>query len=305
MLQKNRLKERILEFQANSYFGGGGGDSDITSRVEPWSGAIGYFAAIYVSAQAAFNATDRAPYPGEFLAGENSYDPIARNLIDSAVNAMGADSEKIRTYGELLAAGHYLDPATNTELVAAVDAGLEKAEESLLNDVMPQLIDVAIRNGAYSGTAFEDLQDRAIQSFSKEAVRGSAAIYYENFARERAIQNSMPQIFAAAEEIDANRGKLIQANADMLRGLEQLELDNAYKHFQDELEAPWRGMAEFIGILTGGGFTKGTVHDPSKEANPLGSALQGAMGGAIAGMSFGPVGGAIGGLLGGVAGLLS
>lgn len=282
----------------------GGGDSDVTSRVEPWSGADGFFRTIYLEAQDAFDATDRTPYSGDFLAGGNSYDPIARNLIDSAVNSMSADSEKIRHYGELLAAGVYLDPDTNPALTGAIDSGIERAREALLNDVMPQLIDTAIQAGAYSGTAFETIQDRALQGFSTEAIRASAAVYYENFARERAIQHSLPQIFAAAEEIDVNRGKLTQANADMLRGLEQIGLDDDFKHFQDELQAPWRGMSEFIGILTGGGFTSSTVHDPSKTANPLGSALQGAAGGAIAGMTFGPVGGALGGLLGGVAGLL-
>lgn len=287
------------------FFLGGGGDQDVTSRVEPWDAAKPYFEDIYSKGSDAFAATNRTPYPGDFLAGSTTYDPLARGFIDLAVDEMGADSQKIRTYAEHLIAGTFLDPSTNPILLNSVTEGIAKARESLLEDVMPQILDMAISGGAYDGTAFDTLQDRALEGFSREALRASTAVYYENFARERAIQHAAPGIFQIVEQIDAERGRLTQANADMLRGLNQIELDDDFKHFQDELQAPWRGIQEFVSVLVGGGFNTSEVHDPSKARNPIGSAMQGAVGGATAGMSVGgPVGGAIGGFLGGIAGLL-
>ena len=103
--------------------------------------------------------------------------------------------------------------------------------------------------------------------------------------------------------IEFERSKLIQANADLVRQLEDLDLQNAIAKFEDELKSHWRGQQEYMSIMTGGGFHADTESDPSKKKNVLGSALQGAVGGASLGATVGGGPGAIvGGILGGVAG---
>jgi hypothetical protein len=167
------------------------------------------------------------------------------------------------------------------------------------------VLDIAVKNGAYSGTAADIIMDRALEGFSREVLRATTGIYYENFTRERSMQAGGVDMVRMAETIEFERGKLYQANADMLRQLEQIDLDNQIAHYEDELKSIWRGMDQYMAIMTGGGFSDTTTHDPSKKKNVVGSALQGAVGGASLGASVGGGPGAVvGGILGGVAGLL-
>ena len=282
---------------------GGGGDSDVTSRVEPWSAAKPHFEALYNHAKAAYAATDKNPYPDDFIAEENGFDILARQQNTYAAEQMRPDAIQVRRLGAQIVDGYFLDPSTNTRLQQSVDVGVEKAEAALLEDVLPQVLDIAIQNGAYSGTATEIILDRAMEGFSREALRMTTGIYYENYTRERALQSGGVEILKVAEVIDHEQGKMIQANGDLLRAVRQLEMDNDVKKFEDELRSHWRGMQEYMATMTGGSFSE--TSDPSKKKNVLGSALQSAVGGASLGASVGGGPGAIvGGILGGVAGLL-
>ena len=300
MLSRDKRQEVGVE---DAYFCGGGGDSDVTSRVEPWSAAKPHFEALYNHAKAAYAATDKDPYPDDFVEGENSFDVLARQQVSFAAEQMSPDAIQVRRLGAQIVNGHFLDPSSNLMLVDSINVGVEKAESALLEDVVPQILDMAIQSGAYSGTATEIVLDRAMEGFSREALRATTGIYYENYVRERGMQAGGVEILKVAEMIDYERAKLIQANADLLRAVRQLELDNDIKKFEDELKSHWRGMQEYMAIMTGGSFSE--TSDPSKKKNVLGSALQSAVGGASLGASVGGGPGAIvGGILGGVAGLL-
>jgi hypothetical protein len=212
---------------------------------------------------------------------------------------------RVRELGNATISGLFLDPSSNPILLDSINVAVEKAKSALLEDVIPQVLDIAVRNGAYSGTASDVIIDRALEGFSRESLRATTGIFYENYIRERALQPAGAELLKVAEMIEFERSKLYQAQGDMLRSLEQMELDNELQHFEDENKAPWRGEQEYMSIMTGGGFSAETKTDPSKKKNPLGSALQGAVGGAALGGTVGGGPGAIvGGILGGVAGLL-
>lgn len=281
---------------------GGGGDSDVTSRVEPWSGAIGYYADFYLAGKDAFDSISKLPYSGTYFAGDNTYDTLARNAVDAAVIDMGSDADKIRNHAERLLAGEYLDPSTNTFLFGSVDAALEQLRQKLSDEVLPTILDSAIQAGAYSGTAHDVLTLKAMEAFSREGAKMAASIYYENYTRERALQENAPQLMVVAETIETKIAALYQTNADQFRGLLQIDLDEALRHFEDTLTAPWRGLAEFSAVLTGGGFNSQTREGPKE--NKFANLFQGTLGGAVTGFQVGgPVGGAIGGLIGGIGGL--
>ena len=220
----------------------GDGANDITSRVEPWSEAKRHFTKLYGLAEAAYGETNTNPYPGEFIAGENSYDKVARNQINFAQEQMAPDSIQVRRLGAQIVTGYFLDPSRNTTLVNSVNVAVDKASAALLEDVIPQVLDVAIQSGAYSGTGTELMTDRALEGFSREALRATTGIYYENWTRERSLQGSGVEMLRAAEMIEFERSKLIQANADLVRQLEDLDLQNAIAKFEDELKSHWRGQ---------------------------------------------------------------
>jgi hypothetical protein len=300
MLRRNWLKSFIEEAQESRLFGGSfGGDTDVTSRVEPWSEAKRHFTKLYGLAEAAYGETNTDPYPGEFIAGENGFDRLARNQVNFAQEQMAPDAVQVRRLGAQIVTGYFLDPSKNTTLVNSIDVAIEKAESALLEDVIPRVLDVAVQSGAYSGTGTELMVDRALEGFSREALRATTGIYYENWTRERGAQGSGVEMLRVAETMEFERSKLIQLQ------LEDLDIQNSIAKFEDELKSHWRGQQEYMSIMTGGGFHADTSSDPSKKKNVLGSALQGAVGGASLGASVGGGPGAIvGGILGGVAGLL-
>ena len=306
MLRKNWLKAQIEDALQGVFNGGSfGGDTDVTSRVEPWADAKPHFSKLYKLAETAYGEIDKNPYPGEFFAGENTFDILAQEQVSYAAEQMSPDAIQVRRLGAQIVNGHFLDPTTNTRLQESIEVAVERAESALLEDVVPQILDVAIQSGAYSGSATDIILDRAMEGFSREALRATTGIFYENWVRERAAQGSGVEMLKVAETIDFEHGKLLLANADLVRSLDQIDLDNAIKKFEDELKSHWRGQQEYMAIMTGGGFHEDTTSDPSKKKNVLGSALQGAVGGASLGASVGGGPGAIvGGILGGVAGLL-
>lgn len=300
------LKHRFLPEIAKEphFFGGGGGDSDITSRVEPWSGAIGYYADLYLAGKDAFDTVSKDPYPGFYFSGENAYDLLARDAVGFAITGMGSDADKIRNHAERLLAGEYLGPDDNPWLAGAVSSSLDQLKLKLTDEILPAILDASIQGGAYSGTAHIALTLKALEGFDREGAKMAASIYYENYVRERQLQENAPQLLVVAETINAKVAALWQTNADQFRGLQQIALDEALRHFEDTLTAPWRGLAEFSAVLTGGGFNTSTRNDPSKEQNRFAQLFQGTLGGAVTGFQVGgPVGGAIGGLLGGIGGL--
>lgn len=301
MLSKRYLPEICKE---PHYLGGGGGDSDITSRVEPWSGAIPYYDGLYASGKAAFDAVPKDPYDGIYFAGANTYDALARNAVDFAIVGMGTDADKVRNHAERLLAGEYLGPDDNPWLAGAVGSALQQLQQKLTDEILPSVLDASIQAGAYSGTAHDEMILKALEGFNREGAKLSASIYYENYVRERQLQENAPQLMVVAETIQAKIAALHQTNADQFRGLAQIDLDEAVRHFEDTLTAPWRGLAEFSALLTGGGFNTQTQHDPSKDQNKFAQLFQGTLGGVATGYTVGgPVGGAIGGLIGGIGGL--
>src|SRR6187399_438700 len=220
MYRNRQLEANIAELQCGCYFNGGGdSDADVTSRVEPWKDAKNHFTRLYGLASGAYDATDKTPYSGEFYALENTFDILARDQIVLAAEQMGGDSERIRDLGARTVAGYWLNPDTNPILTQSISAAVERAESALLEDVIPQVLDIAVKNGAYSGTAADIIMDRALEGFSREVLRATTGIYYENFTRERALQSNGVDMLRMAEMVEYEKGKLIQANADMLRQL--------------------------------------------------------------------------------------
>lgn len=309
MLKKSRFTEFLSSENVHYSFGGssGGGDQDITTTVVPWDKAKPYYEKLYIEAETAFLATSREPYDGQYLAAGNTYDLLAREAIDLATTNMADDIVKIRDHAIRLLSGEFVEE--NPHVVATIEAAKDSVRRSLTDEILPQLLDASIQGGAYGGTAFSDLALRALADFDREALNITATINYENYHRERILQEGAPNLLIAAEGMEAKKAQLIQANADMFRALRQIVLDEELRHFEDELLAPWRGIQEWSTVLTNGQFTTQTQEMPEDSA--IGNVLQGVFGGSAAGFAVGssigaiggPMGAVVGGLLGGVAGL--
>lgn len=288
------------------------GVSDVTNRTEPWDGAKTYFTGLYSNSLIAFNDTPRTPYPGPFFAQDNAYDVLARTAADAAAGLNFTNGNLLHTHApkrlahEERVLGHWEDVLNGDFLVHTSNPYIEDAvteattivEERLTEGVLPKLIDSAIQAGAYGGDAQTLISQLALADFSRTAVEMATRIYYENYGRERQVQSAVPpiglDIYPLISQLHIDRAKLYAGNADALRILEQLGIDEDLKEFEETLNAPWRGFSEHIGVLTGGGFNTETMTDPSKQKNMIGSVFQGLVGGGMMGLSLAKAAGVAG-----------
>lgn len=248
---------------------------------------------LWSQAQDAFNRTDRSGQLNTF----------ERQAQDSAVRAAGNAGQGAPELRQLALAqirGDYLNPASNPNLQGAMDAAVNPIQMRLQRQIMPGISDRAVQQGAYGGSRQGVAEGIAAGEFARESLDATNRIAYENYARERDIQQRSAPMLAQAGELDLSGSRIMAALGAGQRNL--------------ALEAPWAGMDKLAAILGAGGFrrdsgtgtetTNGTTTTTgSPGGGGAGGALSGAMGGASAGSAFGPYGAAIGGVLGGLGGL--
>ena len=144
---------------------------------------------------------------------------------------MSGDSERIRDHGSENSNREFLEPETNPILLNSVNVAVGKQNPHCWRMCYLRVLDIAVRSGAYSGTAADIVIDRALEGFSREALRATTGVYYENYVRERALQPRWGRLLGRLRWWSL-RGVNYSKQMGMLRQLEQMELDNAIAHFR-------------------------------------------------------------------------
>jgi hypothetical protein len=248
---------------------------------------------LWQSAQDAFNRTDRSGQLNNF----------ERQAQDSAVRAAGNTGQGVPELRQLALAqirGDYLNPESNPNLRGAMDAAVNPIQLRLQRQIMPGISDRAVQQGAYGGSRQGVAEGVAAGEFAREALDATNRIAYDNYARERQIQQQSAPMLAQAGELDLAGSRILAALGQGQRNLAE--------------SAPWTGMDRYAQILGAGGFrrdsgtgvelTDGTTTTTGRPAGGgLGGLISGGLGGASALSAAGPPGMAIGGILGGLGGL--
>lgn len=94
--------------------------------------------------------------------------------------------------------GKYLDAASNPYLAGAIKAAIDPLQYALLNETLPAITDQSIAQGAYGGTRNSVANGIALRDFNQQAGDISAKMAGENYANERAIQQTSPALLALA-----------------------------------------------------------------------------------------------------------
>lgn len=175
---------------------------------------------------------------------------MLRNLMMSGTIGQGA--QDVINMGQATARGDFLNPDTNPFLRATADAAVGRAREGLLEQALPVISDQAIAQGAYGGARQDLSQERAVRDFGRSALDATTGLYGQNYQAERGRQMQAPVVLGQGYDLASAAGKGMLGLDEIVRGQEQLRIDDALARFN--ANNPFRGLMEAMGLLTAGGF---------------------------------------------------
>lgn len=306
-------------------------ETTTTSKVEPWDAAKPFYETLYGEAQKAFQNTDRTPYSGALYAGPNATQTQALDLFKQAADAASARNAAVpaaptfysggdvygvgatRQLADDTIGGKYLMADSNPYLRGAVEAATRPLENNLLRNILPQLQDQSIAQGAYGGAGYGTAQALATSDFTQQALDIAQRAYSQNYQFERTNQLNAPQLYGQAQSLidqsdarqrarwqDAvtaaqvgNQLQLMPAQLLDLAGSQQQSWEQAalaadLQRYNINQQAPWSGLGEWAQILNGGGFNSTGQTQLSPGGSGAASFLQGAAGTAALATSLFP-----------------
>ncbi len=303
-------------------------ETTTTSKVEPWDAAKPFYETLYGEAQKAFQNTDRTPYSGALYAQPNATQTQALDLFKQAATAASTRNAAVpaaptyspaygvdatRGLADDTIAGRYLYADSNPYLKGAVEAATRPLENNLLRNILPQLQDQSIAQGAYGGSGYGTAQALATSDFTQQALDIAQRAYSQNYQFERTNQLNAPQLYGQAQGLQdqsdaasrqrwqdavtaaqvGNQLQLMPAQLLDLAGSQQQSWDQAglaadLQRYNINQQAPWSGLGEWAQILNGGGFNSTGQTQLSPGGSGAASFLQGAAGTAALATSLFP-----------------
>lgn len=241
------------------------------TKQEPWDAAKPYYENMYKLAGEAVAATNKNPFKGDQIAtDQKSGGMIDQGLDYLTANAgsLSTGANETRQLGLDTVNGKYLNPETNPFLKATADAAVGRVTQGLMEQALPAVRDQAIAQGAYGGARQDVQENTAIQTYSRDALDASNALYYQNYAAERNRQMAAPKLFDVANALSQAPGVEMLRIGDVRQQQQQKVLDNNKAKFMEQKQAPWYGLGEMAQILGTGGFrsTESTSTAPGQSS---------------------------------------
>jgi hypothetical protein len=231
-------------------------------------------------AQESFRQTTDKTYQGPLLADPTEAQQQGREqTIDLANQLEGVGGSTIRL-GQRTARGDFLDSSSNQYLQDAIDTAVGQARESVTEEVLPQAQSQAIQQGAYGGDRAQLTEQQILEDFSQEAQNTAARIAYQNYQDERSRQQRAPQLIQQGIGLELTPSQLAQQVGARQRADEQAQLDEQFRRFQMEQQAPWIGLPQYADIVMGAPTSQTTtVQSTPSQSQQVGNYIQAGLGG--------------------------
>ena len=314
--------------------GGGGGTTQTIQKADPWVGLQGPLSTLYGQAEAAYNASGPAYYPGATVAEQSPTTQQAQDLTyQRAMSGNPLLGQAQQQLYDTLGDKYYgMNPAmaplsyigsgamlnSNPYLDAMFGQAAGRAGEQFSKYTMPGIASMFAQGGRYGSGAMGEATNQAQQNFGNTISNLATNIYGGNYANERGLQQqALGQLGS-----DFGRERALQLSTlGLAPGLSQADYgdisqlgqlgssQDAYR--QSLLNADisrWdygqnltaQKLQQLSALLQGGGAYAGASSSttmPEAQSNPL----MGAAGGALAGYQIGGMLGTAGGAAGGAA----
>lgn len=230
-------------------------------------------------AREAFEQTSDKTYQGPLLADPTQPQQQGREQTIDAANQLQGVGESTVQLGQRTARGDFLDSSSNQYLQDAIDTAVGQARESVTEEVLPQAQSQAIQQGAYGGDRAQLTERQILEDFSQEAQDTASRIAYQNYQDERARQQRAPQLIQQGAQLELLGPQLAQQVGAQQRADEQARLDERFRRFQMEQQAPWIGLPQYSSIVAGSPTsTSETVQRTPSQSQQIGNYIQAGLG---------------------------
>jgi len=280
---------------------GGGTKSSSSQTASPPRWALPYYQDLYKRAQTASKAVPSTPYPGPFIAPVNPLQNESLGLQEQYARSLPANiGAPAYNLGQSMLRGDFLSPESNPYLSASIDAAARPVQRDF--DARYQnLNSTATGQGAFDNIR-RNFEVANLEEARARSIGDTAATFLnENLARERFLQLQAPGLVDAGLRLDQLPATLLGQIGDVRRQFGQEDVQAQQAAYQEQINAPFRGLSELASILSSvdvGGTTQFRGKN-TQTVNPVSSGITGALGGsAIGGSVGGDTGAGIGALLG-------
>jgi hypothetical protein len=260
----------------------GGGEQTTTQKADPWEGVQPFLRENYAMAQQASQQTPTTPYGGPFSpAPTAAMREAAQGTIDLSGQFRGQGQEAMAE-GQRILSGQYLQPSAYVN--PAVEAITRPMVQAATERVLPQLGMGAAQAGAFGDTGHRFQEALVARDVGQTVADTSARLMNEAFDRERRMTALAPEMISSGMRLEAMPlDMLMQAGAQQ-QAMDAYPISEGLAQFRESLEAPWRSVNPYAGVLSGLGTMGG---GQTTTTSPGQSGLSGAIGGAMGGASLG------------------
>ena len=271
--------------------GGSGGDKTVRQETSIPREFRPTYVNLFNRAEQASNRVSSDPFPGNFIAPRdplqlealNSKEDFARSLY-SPGNYFGQGATQL---GNATLRGDFLSPESNPYLQSTINAATRPLLENFTEQVLPGLKASAFTGGADTGTRQLFTQNMFADDLSRRIGDISSNIAYENYGRERALQQNAPLLLEQGLRLGQAPFELLSRVGDTRRGFAQEDVDENVRQFEEANTAPFRPLLPLASIIQGSNV--GSSSKQTQEASSGGPAggIVGALGGATIAQQLG------------------
>lgn len=265
------------------------GNSETTTKTEPWGAVKEYLKGGYRDAQSIYNQGAPGYYPGQTVAPmsgftKGSLDSMAQRGADGSPLINAAQGQLTNTLN-----GSYLEQG-NPHLQNAIGAATRPVMQAYNDQIMPGLDSNFSSAGRYGSGAHAMASADAGGQMMDQVGDISSQMTYQNYGdeRQRQIQGMLFAPELAAQDYK-DIGMLGQAGAGYDRHNQNVINADVQKYNYDQ-NSDWNFLSDYMGMLNGAPGGSTTVTQPQQGANPFTGALGGAMTGASIGSAMAPIG---------------
>lgn len=233
-------------------------------------------------AQQGYNLSQQPynPYPYETVAPftqdqTTAMDQVRQRAMSGSPVVNAAQQQQLNTIN-----GQYLNPDTNPYLQQTYDQAADRVTDSFARGTAAQTDARFTREGAFGGSAWNEIQGANQQALGDSLSGLAANIYGNNYANERSRQQQAAQFspnFAAQDYRDAeallNVGGMQQQQG-------QQYLSDDYSRFQQAQQYPYQQFQTF------GQLFNPNLGSSATQTQPGVGAANGLLGGALGGLGI-------------------
>lgn len=246
-----------------------------------------------------------APFTPNQITGQNlatsTANNVTNNIQPTAQNAMSQISQMMQPgangQNSFQNTANSFNPLSSSDLTSAIQSQLVPVTQQYQEQILPQITDQAVQQGAYGGTRASTVQGQAARDYTQSINNVAGSMLYQNEEQQNSnqlanIQNELqgnsqtlsaaglvPQLGSAAEQQGLDASNIYNTVGGQQQTLTQNQIAAAANEYAGQQNAPFTGMSQLEAALgIGGGAVSTSNVSSNPSSNLFGSLAAGALG---------------------------